>query len=212
MNQRPEATATTASADVLKRQSADRMAELDAAQAREFAIAEILRIINASNGHLSPVFDAILENALLLCEAAFGFLTVHDGERFKPAAQRGVPDALASYFESGMDQPREGDAHWRLLAGENIIHSLDQKDEDAYRAGNPLRRAVVDLGGARSALVIALRQNATLCGALTIYRKEVRPFSSQQVALLQSFAAQAVIAMDNARLFEEVNARTEELR
>ena len=211
MNQRPEATTTTTSADDLRRQLADRTAELDAAQAREFAIAEILRIINASNGHLSPVFDAILDNALRLCEAAFGFLTVYDGERFKPAAQRGVPDALASYFEGGMDQPRHGDAHWRLLAGENIIHNLDQRDEDAYRAGNPLRRAVVDLGNARSALVVALRQNDALCGAITIYRKEIRPFSSQQVALLQSFAAQAVIAMENARLFEEVNARTEEL-
>ena len=77
------------------------MAELDAAQAREFAIAEILRIINASNGHLSPVFDAILENALLLCEAAFGFLTVHDGERFKPAAQRGAPTRWRATSKAG---------------------------------------------------------------------------------------------------------------
>ena len=94
-------------------------------------------------------------------------MTTYDGERFERAAQRGVPDALAAYFGTGMDQPRPGDAHWRLVAGEDLIHS-DQKDEDAYRLGNPLRRAVVDLGGARSALVVALRKDKVLLGALTV--------------------------------------------
>src|SRR4051794_17261924 len=111
-----------------------------------------------------------------------------------------------------MEQPQPGDAHWLLLAGEDLIHNLDQKDEDAYRAGNPLRRAVVDLGGARSALVVALRKNGSLRGAITIYRKEVKPFSQPQIALLRHFADQAVIAIENARLFDAVQARTEELR
>jgi class 3 adenylate cyclase len=157
------------------------------------------------------VFEAILENALRLCEASFGFVTTYDGKGFDRAIQRGVPDALAAYFRTGIDQPRPGDAHWRLLAGENIIHNLDQMDEEAYRQGNPLRRAIVDLGGARSALVVALRKDADLLGALTIYRKEVRPFSDRQIALLQHFAAQAVIAIDNARLLGELRERTEEV-
>ena len=110
-----------------------------------------------------------------------------------------------------MDQPRPGDAHWRLAAGEELIHNLDQMDEEAYRQGNPLRRAVVDLGGARSALVVALRKDNLLLGALTVYRKEVRPFSENQVAILQNFAAHAVIAIENARLLGELRKRTEEI-
>lgn len=145
--------------------------ERDAAQAPELATAEVLRMINGSGGHVTPVFKAILEKALTLCEAAFGFLTVYDGERFELAAQRSVPEALAAYFATGIDQPRPGDAHWRLLRGEKLVHNLDQKDEDAYRSGNPLRRAVVDLGGARSTLVVALSREADVRGTLTIYRK-----------------------------------------
>jgi signal transduction histidine kinase len=186
--------------------------ELGESSQREIAVAEILQIINDSPGQLTPVFDAILDKALRLCQAAFGFLTTYDGERFKLAAQQGVPPALADYLAAGMDQPRPGDAHSRVLAGEDLVHNLDQMDEDAYRLGNPLRRAVVDLGGARSALVVALRKDRLLRGALTIYRKEVRPFSVSQVSLLRHFANHAVIAIENVRLFAEVQSRTEDLR
>lgn len=195
----------------LQRELAECNAERDEAMARQAATAEVLQVINSSPGDLVPVFVAMLENALRLCEASFGFVTTYDGERFERAAQRGVPNALAEYFRSGIDQPRPGDAHWRLVAGEDLIQNLDQMDEDAYRLGNPLRRAIVDLGGARSALVVALRKDGALLGALTIYRKEVRPFSYKQVALLQNFAAQAVIAMENARLLGALRERTEEV-
>lgn len=186
-------------------------AERDQAMAQHAATSEILRVINSSPGDLAPVFITILDNALHLCEAAFGFVTTYDGERFERASQRGVPDALAAYFGTGMDQPRPGDAHWRLLAGEQLICNLDQMDEEAYRQGNPLRRAVVDLGGARSALVVALRKDDVLLGALTVYRKEVRPFSEKQVAILQNFAAHAVIAIENARLLSELRKHTDEI-
>jgi class 3 adenylate cyclase len=195
----------------LQRALAECRAERDEALARQAAATQVLQVINASPGNLAPVFEAILENALRLCEASFGFVTTYDGKGFDRAIQRGVPDALAAYFRTGIDQPRPGDAHWRLLAGESLIHNLDQMDEEAYRQGNPLRRAIVDLGGARSALVVALRKDADLLGALTIYRKEVRPFSDRQIALLQHFAAQAVIAIDNARLLGELRERTEEV-
>ena len=186
-------------------------AERDEAIAQQAATGKILGVINSSPGDLAPVFITILDNALNLCEAAFGFVTTYDGERFERAAQRGVPDALAAYFSTGMDQPLPGDAHWRLLAGEELIHNLDQMDEEAYRQGNPLRRAIVDLGGARSALVVALRKDNVLLGALTVYRKEVRPYSEKQVAILQNFAAHAVIAIENARLLSELRNRTEEI-
>jgi class 3 adenylate cyclase len=185
--------------------------ERDEAMAQQAATSEILRVINSSPGNVEPVFITILDNALYLCEAAFGFVTTYNGERFERAAQRGVPDTLANYFNAEMDQPRPGDAHWRLLAGEELIHNLDQMDEEAYRQGNPLRRAIVDLGGARSALVVALRKDNVLVGALTVYRKEVRAFSEKQVAILQNFAAHAVIAIENARLLSELHKRTEEI-
>ncbi len=195
----------------LKQELAECRAERDQAMAQQAATGKILEAINSSPGDLAPVFITILDNALHLCEAAFGFVTTYDGERFERAAQRSVPDALAAYFSTGMDQPRPGDAHWRLLAGEDLIHNLDQMDEEAYRQNNPLRRAVVDLGGARSALVVALRKDNVLLGALTVYRKEVRPFSGKQVAILQNFAAHAVIAIENARLLSELRKRTEEI-
>jgi two-component system, NtrC family, sensor kinase len=187
----------------LRRELDARTTERDEALARETATAEVLQVINSSPGDLAPVFDAMLGKAMRLCEASFGFLAIYDGQRFIPAALRDVPTALVEYFAAGMDQPQPGDSHWRLLAGEDLVHSLDQKDEGAYQVGNPLRRAVVDLGGARSALVVALRKDRALRGAFTLYRNEVRPFSDQQIALVQNFAAQAVIAMENARLITE---------
>jgi len=177
---------------------------------QQTATAEVLQVINASPGELGPVFEAMLEKAMRLCEAAFGFMMIYDGERFRPAAQRGVPEALAAYFSHGADRPGPGEAHTRILAGETVIHSLDYMDEEPYRQGNPLRRAVVDLGGARTALVIALRREDTLLGTFTIYRQEVRPFTDKQTGLLQNFAAQAVIAMENVRLITETREALEQ--
>jgi len=177
--------------------------EYEQALQREAAISDLLQVINGTGGDLAPFFDTLLEKAMTLCGAAFGFLTNYDGKHFHPVAMRGVPPLLARYFEHGMDQPRPGEAHYRILQNEDVIHNLDQKAEEAYRLGLPLRRAVVDLGGARTALVVALRKNGAVLGALTIYRKEVRAFSDKEIALLKSFAAQAVVAMENARLMAE---------
>jgi PAS domain S-box-containing protein len=99
-----------------------------------------------------------------------------------------------------------------MLAGERIVHHLDMKEEEPYRAGEPNRRALVDLGGARSALNVALVKDGSFLGFMTLFRQQVRPFSDKQIALMESFAAQAVIAMDNARLLDEIRQRQAELR
>ncbi|MBX3503730.1 MAG: GAF domain-containing protein [Alphaproteobacteria bacterium] len=194
----------------LEQRVTDRTRELSESLEQQTATTQVLQVINSSPSVLAPVFDAMLEKAMTLCQADFGFLMVYEGGAFSPAAMRGVPDGLARYFSAGMDQPRPGEAHARVLSGEDVIHNLDLKDDDVYRSGNPLRHAVVDLGGARSALVVALRRDGITRGALTVYRKEVRPFSEKQIALMQNFAAQAVIAIENARLITELRESLEQ--
>jgi len=178
---------------------------------QQTATAEVLQVINSSPGDLAPVFDAILEKAMHLCGAAFGEFRARDGDSFRSAATRGVPAAFAEYRRDNAFVAEPGSLGARILAGEQVVHVLDLKDEDVYRAGYRNRRALVDLGGARTALVASLRKDDTVLGFIIVYRQEVRPFTDKQIALLQNFADQAVIAMENARLLGELRQRTDEV-
>jgi two-component system, NtrC family, sensor kinase len=194
----------------LQRQLNERTAERDEAVARETATAEVLQVINSSPGDLKPVFEAMIEKALRLCEASFGVLSRIEGDKFHAIAVRGAPPALAEALRQSRPL-MPGNSHYRLAHGEDVVQVEDITDTDVYRAGNAPRRALADLGGARTVLWIALRKDGPALGAFVVYRQEVRPFSDKQIALLQNFAAQAVIAMENARLLSELRQRTRDL-
>ena len=200
-----------ASQAVIAMENARLLTEQQEALDQQTATAEVLQVINASPGDLAPVFDTMLKNAIRLCGASLGSLYTYDGEQFRPVALRGVAPAFAELIAKHPPTARPGSPPARMLETKRPVHVPDVMDEEMYRSGTAPARALVDVAGVRALVNIPLVKDDTILGFVAIYRQTAGKFSDKQIALLENFAAQTVIAMESARLLHELRARTNEL-